>query len=176
MIANVDLYTIIFAIFLIITVSFALFLYSLSRKKYRAILPIGFLVILILFVTKIVQTFDVVFASGAVCLALFDAIDYSKISVTGCMMKADRYLRSLLLPLSFIERSIRKSVRTSNRLILAGSYLAFELVALLLIPLLLAQTLRGFLSLSWILLIFVGIWALSREECERGFRRISGEP
>jgi hypothetical protein len=112
------------------------------------------------------------FVYAAISLALLDALDYSRIDMTVCVRNGDRYLKNLLAPFSLIEKGVRKIVRGSRaRLALSGGYFAYDLIALIAVPFMVAWLSAGFYSVEDLILAIGIFWVALREECGRGLKR-----
>jgi hypothetical protein len=164
----------VFAGIIITSSSFIFSLYLLFDKNARLLALLGPIVIIVLATAGAISlTSTVFFVYAAVSLAFFDAIDYSRISITSCMKEADKYLKLLLEPLSTLEKAVRSLVQGSGtRGALSGSYFAFDLLALIVVPLVLVELSGGFLKLDYGIALLLLVWVVIREECYRGLNRL----
>jgi hypothetical protein len=88
------------------------------------------------------------------------------------MKEADKYLKYLLWPLSTLENTMKSLVRgTAARFALSSSYLIFDLILLIGLPLLLSEFSGGFLNLDYGIILLLLVSVAVREECYRGLNR-----
>ncbi len=139
------------------------FFYAAIGKGPRMI-PFIALFFLGVFILPLVQFYffyfptALIFVYASTCLAVADSYRKSEVEVASRLGKISRRSRVLVLPFSTIERIVRTSYDGRHlRSALFGSYIAFELTLLLVVPFLFATLLGGNIAFEIVNIIFVGV-------------------
>lgn len=157
----VDSFSPIPGIFLVAVIGLAwtaltfLFYRASGNNPRVAVLLSGFALLIGRIIIEI--SWGLIFGYVAISFAVVSSADFSRVDVSATIIGKSKFFRGLVVPFTAIDRAIGVRLSgTLKRLTLFSSYLAFELMILIGIPLMAVILSRGFLAFESVMLV-VGI-------------------
>ncbi len=116
------------------------------------------------------------FAYAAISLAIVNSHDYSRVDITSCVKHANKVVRIVFWPLSFVEGRARGFKETAHPTFVLGSgYVTIQLAILLGIPIVLWQLSGRILQLEDMILVLMIILVWSGREVNKIMKGLGSE-